>query len=155
MIAKVTKKQLALLHVAKNRLDLNDAYYREILAQFKKPDGQHITTGKDLNRVQFNQLMNIFERMGFRSVSSNQYPVSRNQQANGKPKNPMTDKQMQKIWLVWNQVSTAKKDAREKALNSFVWKKVEISHWRWLTVAKAQKIITILEAMRRQAKQER
>ncbi len=157
MIAKVTPRQLAVIHVAKSRLDLDDDYYREMLAQFKDDDNRTIKSAKDLNRIQYTQLMNIFERMGFQPKYKNGSTQTvqshrTGNQANGKPNNHMTDKQVERIWHLWNQVSAAPEEKRQQALNRFVEKGFKIQNWKWLKVAQAQRLIYILEKMQREQK---
>jgi phage gp16-like protein len=58
---RVTPGQLALLHVAKRDLCLDDENYRSILRHYK------VETGKDLNMADFEQLMKYLESLGFKS----------------------------------------------------------------------------------------
>ena len=152
----VTKKQLAIIHIAKNKLGMDEEIYRSILSQFKDASGKPIQTSKDLTRPQFVQLMEIFRRLGFQSEVSSASAVKSAKQwtgnrANGKATNHITDAQSNKIWSLWNQVSTAPIEKREQALNTFCNNRLQVANWRWLTVAKAQKLIVILLAMQKQA----
>jgi len=148
---KISKKQIALVHVARHRLGLEEDTYRDILSQF------NVQSSKELSYAQFKELMDIFERMGFkrrrkkkRSKSIDFHPVKTErtgQKAKGSPFLPITDKQMKKLWALWNSVSRAPVDSREAALNKFVKRITGVDHWRWLNVGKAQKVIIALEKM--------
>jgi hypothetical protein len=56
-MAKISKKKLALIHIVKKELGLDDIEYRKIL---KKAAG--VTSAKDLNQQGFRKLMNYFVR---------------------------------------------------------------------------------------------
>lgn len=58
----LTHKQLALIHIAKNKLGIDDDLYRDILKAYFKVD-----TSKKLNQRQFDELLNIFNKSGFKS----------------------------------------------------------------------------------------
>jgi len=58
------KSQLALIHIAKKQLNLDDTAYRAILS------GAGITSAKDIeNDNQFNTIMAAFKELGFKSTS--------------------------------------------------------------------------------------
>jgi hypothetical protein len=63
---KVTPGQIALLHVAKRDLALDDEDYRSILSHYK------VETAKDLNMRDFEQLMKYLESLGFRNIRPRQ-----------------------------------------------------------------------------------
>ncbi|MFO8052882.1 MAG: phage protein GemA/Gp16 family protein [Candidatus Omnitrophota bacterium] len=56
-MAKIDKKKLALIHIVKKELGLDDNQYRKIL---KEAAG--VTSAKDLDRSGFRKLMNYFVR---------------------------------------------------------------------------------------------
>ncbi|MCF7874115.1 MAG: regulatory protein GemA [Candidatus Omnitrophica bacterium] len=56
-MAKISKKKLALIHIVKKELDLDDLEYRKIL---KEATG--VTSAKDLDQQGFRRLMNYFVR---------------------------------------------------------------------------------------------
>jgi hypothetical protein len=58
------KNHLAIIHVAKKQLGLDDTAYRAILS------GIGVTSSKDIKtNAQFNTVMSAFEQLGFRSTS--------------------------------------------------------------------------------------
>ncbi len=145
-MAKITRKQIAVIHIARSQINMPEETYRDILAQFG------VKSSKELQYSQFKQLMAIFERNGFadtRPRTSRSSPVPRRtgQRAKGSPHVPVTDKQKARIWGLWQQVSTAPVEKREQALHAFVKKQAGVDRWYWLTVGKAQRIIFILEKM--------
>jgi len=59
--APLTKRQIALVHVAKARLGLNEEDYRELLARF----GQGARSSKELTQGQLEELLQHFKKCGF------------------------------------------------------------------------------------------
>ena len=59
---KVVAGQLALIHVAKNKLALSDEDYRAILGQYG------VSSSKELTMAGFEQVMAHMERLGFSSI---------------------------------------------------------------------------------------
>jgi len=58
------KKQLAIIHLAKKQLCLDDTAYRAILS------GAGVSSAKDINTdAQFNTVMSAFQKLGFKSTS--------------------------------------------------------------------------------------
>ena len=152
-MARINRKQIALIHVAKSRLGLGEEEYRNILAQFG------VQSSKELDYRQFKELMLIFQKLGFERKSKRQklavsfHPVAEElngQKAKGSPFTPITDKQKKKLWALWNTISRVPEDKREQALNSFCKRISKVDHWRWLDVGGAQKVITALEKMAEQ-----
>lgn len=63
----ITKKQIALLHVAKAQLGLSEETYREMLASVG------VLSSVQLDRKQFDELMRRLEAGGFRTTSTREY----------------------------------------------------------------------------------
>lgn len=63
---KITPGQIALLHVAKRDLCLDDEDYRSILRHYR------VETAKDLNMQDFEQLMAYLKSLGFKSTNPRQ-----------------------------------------------------------------------------------
>lgn len=155
-MSKINRKQIALIHVAKSKLNLGEEEYRDILEQFG------VSSSKDLSRKQFKELLNIFTDMGFDAPANPAYipklrpSINRlqfaqeklnGQKATGSPHTLITDKQKEKIWMIWNNISKAPEEGRENALNSLCKRVCKVDHWEWLTVKKAQQLIYVLEKM--------
>ncbi len=54
---KIDKKKLAVIHIAKNELNLSDEQYRNMLRE-----ATGVETAKDLDEEKFRRLMNVFMR---------------------------------------------------------------------------------------------
>jgi hypothetical protein len=78
-LLKVTAGQIALLHVAKRDLCLDDEDYRSILRHYR------VETAKDLNMKDFEQLMRYLESLGFKSANPRQPPYRRGRDPLGLP----------------------------------------------------------------------
>ena len=75
---KINANQIALLHVAKKELALDEENYRSILKHYK------VKSAKDLTLKDFRQLVKYLETLGF--TSSNKKPThAPNRDANGLP----------------------------------------------------------------------
>jgi hypothetical protein len=61
----INNKKIALIHVAKNQLGLDDGIYRDILYREAQ-----VRSSKDLNEAGFEAVMNCFNEMGFQSTSN-------------------------------------------------------------------------------------
>lgn len=149
-MAKINRKQIALIHVAKNKLGLDEAAYRELLGQFGAK------SSKELDYAQFKELIAAMERLGFEASTKFQAETHLQKPIHPLPgevpnrRGFLNEKQAKKIWALWHRVSRAPVEKREAALNQFCKNKVKIDCWRWLSYAAAQKMIVILEAMARQ-----
>lgn len=62
----ISKKEIALIHVAKTKLGLDDYSYRNILKTFGG-----VESAKDLNVIGFKKVMDKFESLGFKTESKN------------------------------------------------------------------------------------
>lgn len=60
---KIEKRHIALIHVAKASLGLSEEDYRAMLNSIG------VTTSKDLNALQFDEIMRRFEAAGFQSIN--------------------------------------------------------------------------------------
>lgn len=60
----LTRKQLSLIHVAKNQIDLSDENYRTILK-----NNFRVGSSKDLAPYQFKELMELFSKLGFKTIT--------------------------------------------------------------------------------------
>jgi phage gp16-like protein len=64
-IPKIEKRHIALIHVAKSKLGLSEEDYRAML------NSVGVTTSKDLDHLQFDEVMRRFEAAGFRNTGRN------------------------------------------------------------------------------------
>ena len=65
-MAKLTRGQIAILHVAKRQLGLSDGEYRSIISSCTRGGTE---SASELDNLGFTIVMKRFERLGFRSTS--------------------------------------------------------------------------------------
>lgn len=106
----VNKEEIALIHVAKAKLKLSEDNYRDILSGF------HVTTSKDLDVQQFNNLMKVFAGLGFKSTASKNYRAS-----SRVVKEKATEDQIAMIRNLWFE-SKVVRSKTEEAFQSFVFR---------------------------------
>jgi len=121
----LTRNKIALIHVAKTELGLSDQAYRAILeSNFK------IRSSKDLSNFQFEKLMKIFKKLGFRQQEK------------------ITAKQVFKI-----EEYVKKLDWNEKRLHGFIKRQIGVGkNVDKLKKQEASKLITGLKNMERRVK---
>ncbi len=122
-MAKIDKKKLALIHIVKKELDLEDSQYRAIL---KKATG--VGSAKDLDRQGFRKLMNYFVR------SRHWQP-----QPNG-----MTVRQR-----IFIKMLSKKLDWSKEHLNNFIHKYYQENDLDKLSKDKASKLIEALKQIQK------
>lgn len=121
-MAKIDKKKLALIHIVKKELNLEDSQYRAIL---KKAAG--VESAKDLDRQGFRKLMNYFVR------SRHWQP-----QPNG-----MTIRQR-----IFIKMLSKKLDWKKDHLNNFIYKYYHKKNTEELIKKEASKLIESLKSIR-------
>ncbi|MEJ0012893.1 MAG: regulatory protein GemA [Bauldia sp.] len=130
----ISGKQLALLHVAKSRLALDDGDYRAILASH----GGGVESASDLDAAGFTMVMHRFAELGFQSTSAKRGFGSRAGMAS-----PRQIGLIRKLWAEWSE--SAPQD--EAAINRWLERHYAVSALRFLTAGAASKAITGLKAM--------
>jgi phage gp16-like protein len=127
----MTPEQLALIHVAKKQLDMDDKLYREVLEQYAG-----VKSARDLCPAGFQSVMAAFERMGFKPAST--------PQRLGRRPGFASDAQLELIRSLW-QAYAGTDD--ERGLNSWLEKWFKISNLRFLPGYKASRAIEALKKM--------
>lgn len=135
-----TRKQLALVHVAKKQLGLDDAAYRAALER-----AAGVRSARDLDGPGLDAAMAEFTRLGFR-------------QKPGRPDGPdygerwgfATPAQVRLIRDLWNEYT--KGEGTELSLGKWLNRTYGCSALRFLTSADAPKAITALMEMARRRK---
>lgn len=128
----ISKKQLALLRVAKGQLGLDEDAYRSLL---RSAGG--VESARDLDAGGFAFIMYRFEEMGFRSTTAKRSFGVRP----GMP-SPRQVAFIRRLWAEW---SDAGDD--DAALNRWLEHHFHVSALRFLDDAGAQKAISALKAM--------
>ncbi|MGC4409266.1 regulatory protein GemA [Rhizobium rosettiformans] len=140
-VAPATKKQIALLHVAKRELGLTDDDYRAILARHG-----HCNSSADLNASGFTSVMKYMAALGFKSTSATPSGF-------GERRGMASPAQIDLIRALWLKYH-GEADDKEAALNNWLTRFHKVSALRFVDVAKASKIITALKRMTSRKKNE-
>ena len=134
-----TKRQISLIHVAKNQLGISDENYRQILSGFVLANGSKATSSKELSYDQCEALIHIFKRLGFKTGRL-KYEEYENRQGGF-----ATPGQMRKIEAVWMFHSREKSI---EAMNSFIRRIVGVSHLTFVKAADVSKILKAMESLK-------
>jgi len=137
----LSKKQKAILHVAKGKLGLDDATYRDVLEAY---GGARSSTGLDYEG--FLAVMGHFEKCGFESKHRHPSPVTRHSSM-------ASDGQIRKIKAMWMTLAgTYYEQGKEwKALRGFLKKRFRVDHENFLTPGKAGQVIEAIKSIGRRA----
>ena len=133
----LTRKQTALIHVARKQLVLSDERYRYIL---RKMAG--VESAKDLDQTGFELVMKAMMALGFRSDFTRTFYTHRAGMA--------TPAQVTRIRALWGEFATV--DDSGTALNRWLERTFKVSALRFVTEEQAAKAIRALRAMNRKAK---
>lgn len=134
----LSKKQKAVLHVAKGKLGLDEATYRDALEAY---GGVRSSTG--LGYKGFLAVMEHFEKAGFKSKKTRHSSlVTRNSSM-------ASDGQIRKIKALWLTLAgTYYEQGKEwKALRGFLKKRFRVDHENFLTPGKAGQVIEAIKAI--------
>lgn len=131
--SKVTGKQIALIHVAKRDLGLDDDSYRDILTRFGR-----VTSAADLDAKGFYAVMKYLTALGFRSNWTLRTYGYRPTMA--------TPPQVDLIRSLWRRYIGAA-DENDAELNKWLHHSQKISSLRFVDNKKAAKVISALKAM--------
>ena len=133
----VSNKKLGLIHVAKHQLHMSDEVYRALLQ-----NSAGVDSAKYLDGAGFEQVMDRFEALGFKS--------ERKKRDFGHRPGMATPKQLELIVSMWKQYANK---PNEKALNHWLENKFKVSNIRFMNSAVAGKAITALKRMTARGKQ--
>jgi len=133
----LSKKQIALLHVAKARLHLSYNTYRSDLVELAG-----VTSSTDLDQEGFTVLMGFFEYLGFA-------PLDAKGPDYGNRPGMASFAQIELIRTLWREWTRGKGD--EAGLCTWLERTFKVSSLRFLTKGHGQKAITALMAMKRRA----
>jgi len=131
--SKISKKQIALIQIAKNDLKLSDAEYRKIL------DVGGSNSSKMLDQLGFEIVMQIMIAKGFKSPFNKKFF--------GHRKGMASPSQLMLIRELWNEYTQGV--ATEAELQKWLDHFFKVSSLRFLTSANAGKAITALKEMKR------
>jgi len=128
------RKKLAVLHIAKKDLGLDEDTYRDALEAHGG-----VRSSADLDDVGFLKVVKHFESCGF--VSRFNVPAPRSTRPG-----MATDKQIKKIYaLWWSMPSYYEKGKEYRALRGFLKKRFRVNHENFLSFDKAHSCIEALK----------
>ena len=133
----ISKRQIALLHVARGKLGIADADWRSILAQIAG-----VTSSTELDAAGFNLVMGFLEYAGFRPLTA-QGPNF------GARPGMASFAQIELIRVLWSEYTHGASD--EDGLNKWLERCFKVSNLRFLRADAAAKVITALKAMKTRA----
>ena len=133
----LSKRQIALIHVAKSKLGIEDGVYRAILVNLCG-----VTSSTELDQAGFELLMGFFEYQGFK-------PMQRHGANYGRRPGMASYAQLELIRALWFEFT--KGQGTEDALNTWLEQCFKVSSLRFLTLDSARKVITALKAMKSRA----
>lgn len=131
----LSRKQKALLHVAKSNLGLTEDMYRAALVEIGG-----VSSLTELDIAGFEAMMGFFEYLGFT-------PLRAKGQNYGAREGMASFAQIELIRTLWREY-THKAYCGEAELNKWLFRSFRISSLRFLTKAQAPKTITALKAMK-------
>ena len=134
----ISRKQIAILHVAKNKLGLNDAEYRCALTEVAG-----VTSTTELDKDAFEAMMGLFEYLGFQPL------LSKGKDYGSRP-GMATFAQLELIRTLWREY-TRGAYGDEHELNKWILRTFKLSSLRFMSKTQAQKAITALKAMKARA----
>jgi len=133
----ISKKQISLIHVAKNQLHLSDEEYRSIL--WHKAG---VESSKHLDNSGFENVMQYMAALGFRSDFTKRFYGHRPGMAS-----PLQISLIRKLWQEYTNGT-----GTDITLGKWLNRTFKVSALRFVTKEHAQKSITALRAMKRKAK---
>lgn len=128
----IPAKKIALLHVAKKQLGLDDDSYRDILRRTAGVD-----SAADLDEIGFFHVIKHLTVLGFRSTWTKRTFGNRPGMAS-----PSQIELMRRLWKSYDPG-----DENEAHLNAWLFKYHKVSALRFVSDEKADKIIAALKAM--------
>lgn len=135
----ISKPQLAILHVAKAKLCLDDDTYRQVLVRVAG-----VTTAKDLDSAGFLAVMGFFEYAGFQ-------PVTKGSPRYGNRPGMATFAQIELIRELWREIHRDRV-CDDEALAGWLRKYQKVDSLRFVTLDGARKTIVALKAWKARQK---
>jgi len=133
----ITKRQIALLHVARGKLGIADADWRSALVQIAG-----VTSSTELDAAGFNLVMGLLEWAGFKPLTA-QGPNF------GARPGMASFAQIELIRVLWSEYTHGASD--EDGLNKRLERCFKVSTLRFLRADAAAKVNTALKAMKARA----
>ncbi len=131
-------KKIALIHVAKAQLALDEDSYRDVLVAHGG-----VSSSTKLDHQGFKKVMKHFEACGFKSKGARHTA-----QGKGRP-GMATDRQIKKIYAMWWALGGSYyiKGQERKSLRAFLKKRFRVDHENFMGFDTAGKVIEALKAI--------
>ena len=137
----IRPEQIRYIHVLKNILGIDDETYREMLGSFA------VCTSKALTEAEANIFIDSM-RIKAKCIKNNYY--NKYDDLIGRDLEMATPSQLRKIEVLWKEICHNKDPKSLKvSLRVFIEKKFHISDIRFITKRRAEKIIGIMEKIKR------
>lgn len=133
----ITPAQIRLIKVLQRRLGLSEEDYRALLWEVAKVRSCRELAGPAIELV-IQHLSSRAQAWGQGAGTGGQGPTAERM---------ATPRQLAKIESLWQQVSRAPADRRDRALRQFLQNRFNVASPRWLTAATAEKVIEGLKKM--------
>jgi hypothetical protein len=137
MLITHRKSKLAMIHVAKKQLGLDDDVYRAMLREAIGVD----SAAEIKYEFEYGKMMYAFEKLGFKITPK---PRGKRERPQWAEEWGGTQDQRAKIEVLWKANARNKSDF---ALRAFIKRIAHVDHPRFLNVELAKKVILALEAM--------
>ena len=134
----ISKKQKAILHIAKGKLGLDDDLYRQALVRIAG-----VTSSNDLDQGGFAAIMGFFEYCGFQ-------PLGKGAPRYGNRPGMASFAQLELIRELWREIHGTR-ECDDAALMGWLRKFFKVDSMRFLTLDGARKAITALKAWKSRA----
>lgn len=124
------KRDLAVIHLAKKQLNLDDDAYRDLLFSIAR-----VRSSKDLDWTGRKRVLEHFEKIGFKRA----VPFTKEAGVSAEAK---------KLWVLWRQLHSQGKVkvGTQAALNNFVERQTGMSHIRFCN---SHQLSTVIESLKK------
>lgn len=130
-----TKTQIQMIHIARQKVGMNEDNYRACLASF------NVRSSTELTSYQAKELLSRFVSMGFNIISKAKY----NTLTDGRRGSDRADaSKLRLIEVLWRQKSRLKTD---ESLAKMIKRIVKVDNIAWLTKSQANKVIKAINSI--------
>lgn len=137
---KIVKPQIQKIHIAKKELNLTDSEYKDLLSNFD------VSSSKDLDYKQAEELLTIFEKLGWTKKQSNKKSLKEKyEDLNPRGFGFASPGQLRKIEALYRDLNGSESN---EGLNKLIKRIVKIDHISWLKKKDVPKILKCLENMK-------
>ncbi len=135
VVLSIERKHVAVIHIAKKQLCMNDDEYRVLLYA-----SAGVSSASELRRLaQFRSVMKAFEKLGYKSPQERKCTSGQDEVAWG-----CTIKQRRKIEVLWR---ARARNTSDDALYKFIERVAQVNHPRWLSKQLASNVILALKKL--------